>query len=310
MHHVERAVASIAAVQDNIVTREQLIAAGVGRGAIGYRQRAGVIHRLYRGVYLVGHAPATQTGRARAAVLACGENAVLSHRSAAELWGLLPELEAVVDVTVIASNPGVRPGIQRHRATELPSTEIRHIRGIPVTSPARTICDLAGAGRSHDAEEALEESRVRRLVTDSQLRAIIDRSPTRAGSALIRALLASENGAGYTRSKAERTMRALVRSAELPQPLVNAQLHGFLVDFLWPEQRLVVEVDGYEFHQDRAAFERDRRRDQILTAAGYRVIRVTWRQLRDEPLAVIARLSQALVSTSARLSQALVSTSC
>jgi len=298
MHHVERAVAEIAEVQDNIVTWKQLIATGLGRGAIGYRQRAGVIHRLHRGVYLFGHAPATQTGRARAAVLACGENAVLSHRSAAELWGLLRESEDMVDVTVIAGNPGVRPGIHTHRATELPSTELRSIRSIPVTSPARTICDLAGAGRSHDAEEALEEARVRRLVTDSQLHAVIDRSPTRAGSAFIRALLASENGAGYTRSKAEGTMRALVRSAELPQPLVNAQLHGFLVDFLWPEQRLIVEVDGYEFHQDRAAFERDRRRDQILTAAGYRVIRVTWRQLRDEPLAVIARLAQALVTTS------------
>ena len=292
-------MAEIAAVQDNVVTWEQLIAAGVGRGAIGYRRRAGVIHRLYRGIYLVGHAPPTHAARARAAVLACGENAVLSHRSAAELWGLLAASRGVVDVTVIARNPGVRPGIRRHRAAELPSSEIKYIRSVPVTSPARTICDIAGAGLSHEAEHALEQARVARLVTDRELRAVIERAPSRAGSALIRALLDSENGAGYTRSKAERAMRALVRSAELPQPLVNAQLHGFLVDFLWSNERLVVEVDGYEFHRDRAAFERDRRRDQILTAAGYRVVRITWRQLRDEPVAVIARLAQAL----ARLAQ-------
>ena len=297
MHHLERAVAEIAAVQDNIVTWEQLIAAGVGRGAIGYRQRAGVIHRLYRGVYLVGHAPPTQAGRARAAVLACGVNAVLSHRSAAELWGLLPELEDAVDVTVIARNPGIRAGIRRHRATELPANQIRSIRAIPVTSPARTICDLAGVD-PHLAEEALEQARVRRLVTDRQLRRVIDLAPTRTGSAFIRALRAGENGTGYTRSKGERAMRALIRSAELPQPLVNATLHGFLVDFLWTDQRLVVEVDGYQFHRDRAAFERDRRRDQILTAAGYRVIRITWRQLCDQPLAVIARLAQALTAPS------------
>lgn len=297
MHHLERAVAEIAAVQDNIVTWEQLIAAGVGRGAIGYRERAGVIHRLYRGIYLVGHAPPTQAGRARAAVLACGVNAVLSHRSAAELWGLLPELEDAVDVTVIARNPGIRPGIRRHRATELPANEIRSIRAIPVTSPARTICDLAGVD-PHHAEEALEQARVRRLVTDRQLRRVIEPAPTRAGSAFIRALLAGENGTGYTRSKAERAMRALIRSAELTKPLVNATLHGFLADFLWTDQRLVVEVDGYEFHRDRAAFERDRRRDQILTAAGYRVIRITWRQLCDQPLAVIARLAQALIAPS------------
>jgi very-short-patch-repair endonuclease len=294
MHHAERAIGAIAAVQDNIVTRDQLIGAGVGRGAIGYRARAGVIHRLHRGVYLVGHAPPTQAARARAAVLACGGDSVVSHRSAAELWGLLSEHDGEIDVTVIGRNPGLNPGIRLHRVAEMDPGELTHMRGIPLTSPARTICDLAGAGPSHEAEQALEEGRVRRLVTDRQLHQVIEHAPTRTGSAFIRALLAGENGAGYTRSKAERTMRALVREAELPQPLVNAELHGFLVDFLWPDERLIVEVDGYEFHRDRAAFERDRRRDQILTAAGYRVIRVTWRQLRDEPVAVVARLAQAL----------------
>jgi very-short-patch-repair endonuclease len=294
MQVFERAIAAIAGRQDNIVTRDQLIAAGVGRGAIEYRLSAGSVHRLHRGVYLIGHAPPTRIGRTRAAALACGANAAVSHRSAAELWGMLPEGDADIDITVVGRNPGQRLGIQTHRVEQLAGNELRLINGIPVTSPARTICDIAGADPSHHAEEALEQARVGRLVTDRQLRQVIDRAPTRAGSALIRALLDSENGAGYTRSKAERTMRALVRSAELPQPLVNVQLHGFLVDFLWPSERLVVEVDGYEFHNDRAAFERDRRRDQILTAAGYRVIRVTWRQLRDEPVAVIARLAQAL----------------
>ncbi len=297
MQVFERAVAGIAAVQDNIVTWEQLIAAGVGRGAIGYRLSAGCVHRLHRGVYLVGHAPPTHMGRTRAAILACGAGAAVSHRSAAELWGMLPEGDGDIHITVVGRNPGLRPGIETHRATELLGHEIRSIRGIPVTSPARTICDIAGGDCTHHAEEALEQARVRQLVTDRRLRDVIGRAPTRAGSAFIRALLAGENGAGYTRSKAERTMRALVRSAEVPQPLVNAQLHGFLVDFLWIDASLVVEVDGYEFHGDRAAFERDRRRDQVLTAAGYRVIRVTWRQLRDEPMAVIARLAQALIAS-------------
>jgi very-short-patch-repair endonuclease/predicted transcriptional regulator of viral defense system len=294
MQVFERAIAAIAGRQDNIVTRDQLIAAGVGRGAIEYRLSAGSVHRLHRGVYLVGHAPPTPVGRMRAAVLACGANAVLSHRSAAELWGLLPERNAPVAVTAVGRNPGQRLGIQTHRVAEMDPGELTQMRGIPLTSPARTICDLAGAGPSHETEQALEEARVLRLVTDRQLRQVIERAPTRAGSASIRALLAAENGAGYTRSKAERAMRALVRSADLPQPVVNTELHGFLVDFLWRDERLVVEVDGYEFHRDRAAFERDRRRDQVLTAAGYRVIRVTWRQLRDEPVAVVARLAQAL----------------
>jgi very-short-patch-repair endonuclease len=137
---------------------------------------------------------------------------------------------------------------------------------------------------------------VRELVSDRALRAVIDRAPSRKGSALMRALLAEDRNSGFTRSEAERRLRGLLRTAQLPLPRVNAQLHGFLVDFLWPEAKLIVEVDGYEFHKARAAFERDRRRDQVLIAAGYRVVRVTWRQLRDEAMAVIARIAQALVA--------------
>jgi very-short-patch-repair endonuclease len=131
------------------------------------------------------------------------------------------------------------------------------------------------------------------MVSDGELLAIIARAPTRKGSQLMRRLLAADTD-GYTRSKAERRMRSLSTAAGLPQPRVNARVEGYLVDFLWPEQRLIVEIDGYATHGDRTAFERDRRRDQALVAAGYRVIRITWRQLTTEPYAVIARLAQAL----------------
>lgn len=123
---------------------------------------------------------------------------------------------------------------------------------------------------------------------------MIERAPTRRGSGVLRALLRSELESGYTRSAAERRIVKVVRQAGLARPLLNEPLLGHVADFLWPRQRLVVEVDGYGAHRHRAAFESDRKRDQQLVAAGYRVVRVTWRQLRDEPLAVIASLAQAL----------------
>jgi predicted transcriptional regulator of viral defense system len=149
--------------------------------------------------------------RARAAVLASGPAAVVSHRSAAELWGLMPESTGDVHVTVVGRNPGVRAGIQAHRVAKLPAAEVRKIRGIPLTSPARTICDIAGSEPSGEIEPALEEARVRRLVTDRALWAVIERAPMRNGSGLMRTLLAADLDSGFTRSEAERRLRRTLR---------------------------------------------------------------------------------------------------
>jgi very-short-patch-repair endonuclease len=132
------------------------------------------------------------------------------------------------------------------------------------------------------------------MATDRQLLAIIERAPSRPGSSVIRSLLGAEAESGFTRSEAERRLRELLRAGGLERPLFNAPLLGYVVDVLWPEHRLVVEVDGYRYHGHRGAFERDRRRDQELAAAGYRVIHVTWLQLRDQPIAVITSIAQAL----------------
>jgi very-short-patch-repair endonuclease len=293
MHDVERIIGAIAGPQDNIVTRAELLAAGVGRGAISHRLKTGAMHSRHRGVYLVGHAPPTPVGKARAAALACGEDAVASHRSAAEVWRLLAPADNDADITVVGHGAHPHAGIKIHRVRSIHRSELRDFRGLPVTSPARTICDLAATEPLNEVEYALQEARVRRMVSDSELLAVIARAPTRKGGKTIRRLLATDID-GYTRSKAERLMRSLLHAAALSQPQANAYLHGHLVDFVWPEQRLVVEIDGYGTHGDRTAFERDRLRDQMLVAAGYRVVRITWRQLNEEPYGVIARLAQAL----------------
>jgi very-short-patch-repair endonuclease len=295
MHARDQAIAEIASRQDNLIASDQLLALGVGRGAIAHRLSTGRWQRLHNGVYLIGPAPPTPRARARAALLACGEGAVLSHRTAAELYGLLTAEDAgEIHITVPARNPGQREGVKVHRVAELPAHELAIRDGLPLTSPARTIRDMAATAPVRETERILAEARFRGLVRDRELLRTIDRAPTRRGSSVLRALLQAEVESGYTRSAAERLMLKLTRSAGLPKPLVNEPLLGYVVDFLWPAQRVVVEVDGYRFHGNRAKFESDRRRDQRLVAAGYRVIHVTWIQMRNEPLAVIASIAQAL----------------
>jgi very-short-patch-repair endonuclease len=294
VHAADASIAAIAGSQDNVISREQLRALGVGRGVIARHLERGRWQRLHRNVYLIGPAPPTLRAAARAAALTCGEGSVISHRTAAALYGLMPP-RGDVHVTVPGRNPGYRQRVQIHRVTTLSFIDVVIRHGLTLTSPARTICDVAGTEPLSDAERALNEARVQRLVTTRALEAVIERTPTLKGSSVIRQLLRANDESGYTRSEAERRMRRLAQAAGLDQPLVNVPLLGFVVDFLWPDQRLVVEVDGYRFHGHRQRFESDRRRDQRLVAAGYRVIRVTWVQVRDQPLAVIASIAQALV---------------
>lgn len=291
MHEVERAVARIAGEQDNVISRDQLLGAGLGRGAIAHRVKAGTMQRLHRTVYLLGAAPPTPIGRARAAVLSCGPDAVVSHRSAAHLFGLLPESDGEIDVTAVGRNFGPRSGIQRHRVAHMPREDVTTMRGLRITSVARTICDLAATESAGDVEHAFQEALYRRLVTPRALAAVLGREPTRRGAPAIRALIRDPR---LTRSQRERLLLRLIDQAQLPRPVTNVRTHGHLVDVLWPAERLIVEFDGWRAHGHRRAFETDRKRDQILVAAGYRVVRITDRQLLDEPVAVVARIAQAL----------------
>jgi very-short-patch-repair endonuclease len=290
------AVARIAGSQYGAIDVEQLAAAGLRRDAIDYRVSRGRLHRQHRGVYLLGHSVSAPLAREAAALLACRPDSLLSHRTAAALWGLLPpDDEAPVDVTVIGRDLAGRRGIRVHRA-RLDPGDIRRRHRLPVTSPARTLLDVAGSSPSRRSfERAFDEARVGRLVTDQELNAQAHAGGHR-GAPVIRALLRRESGPAFTRSEAEERLLALIRAARLPAPRVNARVGRHEVDLLWEEQRLVVEIDGYAFHSSRAAFERDRLRDAELQALGFRVMRVTWRQIAEEPHALLARIAQALVA--------------
>jgi very-short-patch-repair endonuclease len=294
--HADERIARLAARQRGVVTRAQLRAAGLSDPAIRHRHETGRLHRFTAGTYLVGHTAAAALAHETAALLGCGPDALLSHQSAAALWGI-EERAPAVHVTVPRSGPSRPPGVQVHRVRALAATERRRRAGLPVTSPARTLLDLAGVLDAERLDSALERARAARLVTPAEVLAAIERTPRRRGSGTLRRLL--EDRPGLTRSRAERILVGLVRRGGLPRPRTNARIAGFEVDVLWPAERVVVEFDGFGFHANRAAFENDRRRDAELQARGYRVLRVTWRRLLDEPEAVLVTIARTLALSDA-----------
>lgn len=250
--------------------------------------------RMHRGVYLLGPI-APPLAREMAAVLACGEGAVLSHRSAAYLHGLLahPAEIGLVDVTVVGRNPGQHPGIRVHRVAALPPDEITVREWFRVTTAARTALDLACELPTGDLEQLIAEAHRRRLASAPALELLTERHRGRAGSRALRTLLRAGDPA-FTRSPPERLLLTLLRRAKLPPPQVNAPLGRFEVDLLWPDLCFAVEVDSYAFHSARPDRERDHARDAELARRGYRLLRVGRTQVINEPEATIALIAREL----------------
>ena len=294
--HPEHELARLATRQHGVVARHQLVGLGLKPGAIDSRLRSGRLHPVHRGVYAVGHTSISHRGVWLAAVLACGEGSLLSHRSAAAIWRLLDPPPPPVDVTSTHGRPG-RKGIRLHRATVHPQERsARH--GIPVTSVARTLLDLAELLPERKLRRAYEEADRLSLLRLNALEQTRRRGEGRRGLAAIRQLMAEERD-GATRSPLEDLFVALCKGHRLPAPAVNARLLGFEIDALWPQQRLVAELDGFAYHRHRAAFERDRARDAALQAAGYRVVRLTHRRIEQEP-DVVAEELRALLAVGLR----------
>jgi very-short-patch-repair endonuclease len=226
-----------------------------------------------------------------AAVLAAGPSAVLSHRDAAALLGLRPSARRLIEVS--APRRCRRAGIQGHRAC-LPSDEVTSHEGVPVTTVARTLLDLGAVLPRRQLRRALEQAEFLRLADDTSLDALLARYPKRSGTAALRALRQGGLTGPVTRSELEERFLAFLDARGLPRPRVNCAVEGYEVDFHWPEQRLIVELDGRAAHHTIAAFERDRARDRALQAAGWRVVRITWHQLQAQPAMIAADLAQLL----------------
>jgi very-short-patch-repair endonuclease len=262
-------IARIAARQHGVVSLAQLEGARIRRQGIYRRIQAGRLHRLHRGVYAVGHRRLSFEGRCMAAVLALGDGAVISHRSAAALWCFLPPGDGPIHVTVSSDNGREgRPGIAIHRSHSLIAGVSTRRNGIAVTKPARTLRDLRRSSPKPVFQRAVRRALDLRLIDKADL----EREPD------------------LTRSELERLFLSLCRRHRLPRPEVNARLGPYEVDFLWRDRALIVETDGFRHHSSRAAFESDRGRDAELQRLGFRVLRFTYRQVTQERSAVVAAL--------------------
>jgi hypothetical protein len=300
--HVERALAELAGRQWGVVSRTQLGRVGLGRGAIDRRVQTGRLRRIHRGVYAIGGAALPREGRNLAAVLACGDRAVLSHVSAAVHWGLLSYDPPRPEVTAPASRRGV-PGIRLHRTRCLDARETTTHNGIPITTIARTLLDLAASSPTNHLEHAIGVAMRNQLYDQREIEQVLDGRPG------TKALRHATIDPAFTRGQLERRFRALCRRAGLPRPesnavVADAQHRPHEVDFFFPDHRLIVETDGWRDHGTRVAFERDRAKDAALVAAGYIVLRFTTRQIAYDPDTVADRVragcSRAFASAPAR----------
>lgn len=291
-------VADLAQGQHGIVSRRQLLDFGMGRRAVVGRLERGQLHEVFRGVYVVGVRRISRKGRWMAAVLACGGDAILSHRSAGRLWRLLPLAAEWVDITCTSSQVE-RRGIVGHRSPSR-DDERGAVDGIPVTSPFRTIFDLASVLDRRGLERAWHEAEVGGLRDPVSLPVLLERYPGRRGTRNLRALLESPEPVGFTRNDFEEAFLVLIDAHGLPRPRMNATvaLRGrfYEIDALWERERVAVELDSRSVHGTKKRFESDRQRDRVLLAEGYRTAHVTWRQLQNEPEEIVADLRLALES--------------
>jgi hypothetical protein len=280
----------LAAKQQGVVTRAQLQDAGVGRGAIARWLGNGRLQPCHPGVYGLGHLPSSPLTAASAAVHACGLHTALSHRSAAALWGILPAWPEVVEVT--GRGYRVVAGVRFHRTRSLLRREVTRREGINVTTPARTLLDLAVVLDDRELTRAVNEARVLRLVSPTELAEAIKRARGKRGAGRLRAIL--EPPGAPTESILEDEFGKFLDDYGIPRGLTNQRIGRWKVDMVWPEQRLIVELDGRAFHDHPEAFERDREKDAELQALGFRVVRITWRRLKRQPAVEAARLTRLL----------------
>jgi hypothetical protein len=291
---VDEQIAAVARRQNGNVSRTQLLALGVSPSSVAYRCKIGRLHREHLGVYAVGRPARTWLEKASAAVLACGRGAALCHYSALTLW----ELESRWSFPLHVCSPDcrARPGIVTHRLASLAKGDLRTHNNVRATSPARTVLDCT---------PTLTDGRLKRIVADgrrsrsrrlslAQLRDVVVRFPNHPGAARLGALIGTD--ANPTRSPFEDDFQVFCEHHGLPTPVVNTPVCGREVDAWFPEERLIVELDGWDFHNDRDSFEQDRDHDAAALSQGIPTVRVTWERVHERPVREAARLHRILAN--------------
>jgi hypothetical protein len=296
----ELELADLARRQHGIVARRQLRALGFSESAIARRLAAQRLHTVHSGVYAVGHPHVSRNGRWIAAVLACGPGAALGYATGAFFWSMRRGEPQLTDIVVPHSTKRTRTGLRIHRHPGLAGSEVRTQHGIRVTTPARTILDYAAIASDRELAYALDQAEIQELTDYPALDAIARAHPRHRGSTRLRRMLARyEAGSARSRSGLEIAFLELCERHGVPRPLVNEPLCGMTVDFVFVDERVAVETDSWRWHRGRAAFERDRARDAVLAAAGWRTLRFTDRQIELAERGVARALTAALTQRAA-----------
>jgi very-short-patch-repair endonuclease len=290
-NHRDRVVGTIADSQHGVVTRGQLLAAGQTARVIDRAVEAGRLRPVFRGVYAVGHVALRREGWWKAALLACGDRATLSHHSAATIWRLRTDPILPIDVTASTSGGRKHARITTHRLALHPLDALV-IDDLRVTTPSRTIVDLAVTLSGRALRDVVERAQDLRRFDSEDLKVTLIRAGRRRGARRLEDLLALMSpDEDRARSHLERLFLKLARDARVPRPVPNEEIGGRKRDFVWSEHRLVVETDGYRYHSSRAARRRDNRRDRRLTALGWRPVRFTYEEIAFEPAEVAKELT-------------------
>jgi very-short-patch-repair endonuclease len=280
----------LAADQHGVVSAAQLLQRGLTRKAILVRARNGRLHAVHRGVYAVGHDALTLKGRFMAAVLAGGSGAALGYRSAGAEWECMDWIDDLylVEVVIPRSAPLRQPGLRIHRTRRLDPREVTRHDGIPITTPARTLLDLADILPDKGLRRAVRQAQALNLVSVRQIADVLTRAQGRRGAARLAQLIA--DGPTPTRSVLEDLVLGVVLDGGFQRPQINHRRGRVYPDLRWPEQRLIVECDSKTWHDGKLASEDDAERQARLEADGERVLRVTWQQALKNPEQTVARL--------------------
>jgi very-short-patch-repair endonuclease len=284
--------------QHGVITRRQLLELGLTRHAIEHRVETGRLHLIHRGVYVVGRPELDVYGRCMAAVLACGPRALVSHETAAELWGIRPARDGWIEISVPLTVQRSLTGVRLHRRRSLGDQDRAVKSRIPLTSPVRTLVDLAARLPASAVEAAVNEADNKDRLNPEGLRRALEQMSSQPGVPALRRLL-DRRTFRLTDSELERRFLRLVERTGLPVPQTGVRVNGFRVDFFWPEPGLVVETDGLRYHRTPAQQAKDRRRDQVHTAAGLTTLRFTHAQVRYES----AEVGETLLRVAERLAR-------
>lgn len=295
----DRAVTRVAGRQRNLISTAQLEECGLGKDALARRVRAGWLRLVFQSVYSVGSGPLPPLALELGALMSCGKGSFISHRSAAFVWGMRKSPPPRVDVSVVGLGCRSRKGMWVHRITAADKREVRRHERLWVSSPARAVLEVAAVGSKDELMEVIDAGLALRRFTADDLKAVLARHRGQRGAGRLADVIADETAMAISRSRAEKAFLRLIRAARLPMPDTNVKFGRFEADFVWLEQRLIVELDSATYHSGPGVFQRDREKDLVFRGAGFDVLRPTrWHVVHEGPR-VLVLIVQALARRNA-----------